>query len=145
MAKKRLRDFRRVAFTAKTGELLRELLVDKTFKDHFSKCDLTKGSKPCSHKKSGTLGVARLVESAIKVGEKRATLDIPDPYCTPDYEVTIRLLEQTATRIRSFADSRLAVTKRQQRESLTRLAEEIQSYAERNPLMVLADIAAEEA
>ena len=139
---KRLRDFKRVAFTAKTGEILRECLVDKTFNDHFGgKCG---DESPCKHERSGTLAVARLVESAIRIGEKRATLDIPDPYCTPDYEVTIRVLKQLAERVRQFAGSSV-VTKNQQKNALTRLAEEIQSYAERNPLMVLADIAAEEA
>ena len=136
MAKSRLRDFRRVSFTAKTGELIRELLVDRTMKDHYTqgKCDTT-----CHH--IATLPIARLIEANIKIGKKRATLDIPDPYCSGDDAATIKLLKETAERLRQFAGGQ----KQQQQTAFTRLADEIQSFAERNPLMVLADIAAEEA
>jgi hypothetical protein len=148
---KRLRDFKRISFTAKTGELIREALVDKTFHDHFKsgKCHKAMRSKqmgqviePCIHETSGTLAIARLVESEIKIGTKRATLDIPDPYCTADADATIKLLGQLAGRLMSYAA--IANLKSQTRDAIQRIGEEVQLFADRNPLVVLAEIAAEE-
>jgi hypothetical protein len=138
MAKKRLRDFRRISFTAKTGELLSTCLVDKTFKDHYYPGNKCADDPNCRH--VGTLPIARLIEAGLKIGKKRATLDIPDPYCTGDSPGVIKLLKSTAGRVRQFADAQ----KRQQKNAFERLADEIEAFADRNPLMVLADIAAEE-
>ena len=140
---KRLREFKRFALTAKTGELLRSCLVDKTFNDHFSvgKCEAADALGPCIHERSGTLAVARLIEAGIKIGTKRATLDIPDPYCGGgDPAKQVKVLKQVAERMRAFAKSQ----KRQQQKAFTRLADEIDTYADRSPLVVLAEIAAED-
>lgn len=138
---KRLREFRRFALTAKTGELLRSDLVDKTLNDHYgsTKCEHPDSSEPCVHERSGSLAVARMVEAGIKIGEKRATLDVPDPYCVSDTSGTIKTLRTLAHRLRSFAGA----WKRQQQIAATRLADEIEAYADRNPLTVLADYATE--
>jgi hypothetical protein len=135
---KRFRQFKRVNLTAKTAELIREGLVDKTFKDHFvkKKCALDMaGMAVCRHERSGSLMVARLVESGIHVGKKRGYLDIQCPYATNDPDDYIAILDVMVQRIRSFAE----VAKKQTRVAMERAANEIDHYAHRNAMEVLAE------
>jgi hypothetical protein len=138
---KRFREYKRIKLTAKTAELIRERLVDKTFDDHFvkKKCAIDPtGLTQCSHQSSGTLDVARLVEAGIKIGKKRATLDLACPYSTNNATKHAYLLKQLATRLRMFASAEKM--KDQTRTAFNRAANEIQAYAERNAMEVLAEV-----
>jgi len=140
MAKRRYRDYLRVNMTAKTGTFIRESLVDKTFNDHFTKnkCVLDPGCLTmCSHEESGTLLVARTVEAGIKVGKKRATLDLACPYSLPEPHKQVWLLKHIAQRIEAFSKDE----KRQLRSACVRIVEEIRKYADRNAMQVIAEAA----
>jgi len=136
MAKRRYRDFLRIAMTAKTGTFIRESLVDKTFNDHFTKkqCD---PNVPCVHVETGTLAVARTVESGIKVGTKRATLDLRCPYSMKNPLKQVLLLKNLASRIEAFS----ADQKNQLQTACARIVEEIRKYADRNAMQVIAEAA----
>jgi hypothetical protein len=132
---KRYRKFRTVRFTARTGEFLRSSLVETTFKDHARNC----GSDPkCRHIESGTLEIARAFENYLRIGKKRASLRLPCPYSTPKPVAQICLLQEMAERIRSFAKAR---AKQAVREACERIADEIDAYAGRNAMQVIAEAA----
>jgi hypothetical protein len=130
---KRYRDFLRVNMTAKTATFIREKVVDSTFDDHYAKCA---DDPDCHHIESGNLDVAREVEAGIKIGKKRATLDLACPYSQSDPPKQAKLLENVANRIFSFADG---AKKRQLIAACTRVAREIEIYAHRNAMEVLAE------
>jgi hypothetical protein len=117
-------------------------VVDKTLKDHYKKCvphlhfpeDIV-----CSHVGSGNLDVARAVESGIKVGKKRATLDLQCPYSLPDPTRQIILLKMIAMRISNF--SKIGGLSMQVRKACERVVSEIYDYAHRNAMEVLAESA----
>jgi len=134
---KRYRQFRRIKFTAKIGALIRESLVDKTLKDHFSKC-WNHGVEDieCYHSIEGNLGVARLVEAGITVGKKRGYLDVRCPYSLSKPWRQVFLLENTVGRLRRVAE---ASTTKRKKDCLLAVAQEIDDYAHRNAMEVLAE------
>ena len=131
---KRYRQFRRINFTAKIGALIRESLVDRTFKDHFSKCSLEE--RDCSHYRSGNMGVARLVEAGITVGKKRGFLDVQCPYSLAKPAKQIRILENVVKRLNAFVEA--GGTSRT-KACLLAVAQEIDDYAHRNAMEVIAE------
>ena len=140
MTKRRYRDYLRVNMTAKTGAFIRKSLVDKTFEDHFTKkkCALDPtGLTLCSHESSGTLLVARTIEAGIKVGKKRATLDLSCPFSLAEPHKQVRLLKHIAERLESFSKDE----KRQLHSACARIVEEIRKYADRNAMQVIAEAA----
>lgn len=135
MAKKRYRDFLRISMTAKTALWIEKNLIDKTLKDHYDKCaDPTLG---CHHQTSHSLAVARLLESGLKIGKKRATLDLPCPYSTETPRVQCAHYASAARRIISFSTKE----KKQLRAACVRICAEITIYANRNAMQVIAEAA----
>lgn len=132
---KRYRTFKRINITAKTATLIREKLVDKTFNDHYKKCVNESFDPDCSHVESGSLFVARLVEAGIKIGKKRATLDLMCPYSTNDPEGHVQTLLCFSWRLREFSKK----MKQQTRAACFRVAEVVENYAKRNAMQVLAE------
>lgn len=130
MVKRYYRDFKRVRMTAETAKLMVELLADKTFTDHFSKCgDDVRRNIPCRHEESGSLGVARMLASNMTISEKKrckAHLDLPDD---PD------LVRHFVTRIYQFADHIDKNTSR----AFKRVAKVADRWANRGPLERLAE------
>jgi len=136
---KRYRTFRRVNLTAKVAKFIRESLVDKTFNGHFKikKCSVDPtGLTLCSHEQSRSLHVARLVEARITVGSKRGYLDVPCPYSLEDSEDHIKLLDVLVKRLKGFAET-LKVPRT--KDACLRACEEIDAYAHRNAMEVLAE------
>jgi hypothetical protein len=133
---RRFREFKRINLTAKTAKLIRACLADKTFNDHYKKCSLDPtGLTLCSHQQNGNLAVARLVEAGIKIGKKRATLDVPCPYSTSDAEAHVQVLDRVVARLHAFSKN----MKGQTRAAFLRAAAEIDAYAHRNAMQVLAE------
>jgi hypothetical protein len=143
MAKKRYRDFLRIAMTAKTARWLEERLVDKTFEAHSLCIPLRQDdidvANQCGHYRSRTIFVARAMESGLKIGKKRATLDVKCPYSTSDAGEHIKLLLFFANRIRSFSSA--TGVKRQVSDACFRIADAITTYANRNAMQVIAEAA----
>ena len=137
MAKKRFRDFLRLNMPAKTATFLVVSLVDKTFNDHFKKCDPARAKRGCGHTDSGSLQVARLVEVGMKIGTKRATLDLPCPYSLSDPQEQIEVLKDLAKRIDAFSENE----KFQRRSACLRMRDEVLAYANRNAMQVIAEAA----
>lgn len=131
---KRYRQFRRIKFTAKIGARIREVLVDRTFKYHFSKCGSEE--RDCRHYHSGNMGVARLVEAGITVGKKRGFLDVQCPYSLSKPERQVRILENVVKRLTAFAKA--GGTSRTE-ACLLAVAQEIDDYAHRNAMEVIAE------
>lgn len=137
MAKK-YRQFKRISLKAKTAKAIVEQLVDKTFNDHANKCwvkNYERFDPDCGHHKRKTLQVARLIESNIKIGVKRATLDIPCPYAQGDAEDQIKTLNIMVIRLRAFAQHQTT----QCRLAWEAAADQIDAYANRNAMEVLAE------
>jgi len=130
-------------------------LVDRTFEDHFgmaicyhcrggiryngTQCVvcLDRGEIPkchnkeiCPHAESGNLAVARLVESGMTIGKKRARLDIPDE---PE---TVKLLAQ---RLEGFANDDSELKKIGAVSVFKKTAEMARKWANRSPLERLAE------
>jgi hypothetical protein len=145
---KRYREFKRVPMGVATAKKLEELLVDRTLNDHFGLVDCTctinsvarpdcafcngTGELPkcqdkdaCYHVESGSLAVARLVESGLRVSKKRAYLDIPD-----DPE-TVKIL---ADRLKGFSERA-----GRSGTAFLRIAKQAASWAARGPLERLAE------
>jgi len=118
------RTFKRISMSAKTAKVLRNRLVDLTFEDHYMKCD---GSTTCYHAESGSLAVSRFLESALRVGKRRAHLDL-----TEDRE----LIGALVTRLRDFAPIVLWAGR-----AFQRIADEAEIWAKRGPLERLAETA----
>jgi len=119
---KRYRDFKRVRLTAKTAKKITEI-AEKIFNDHYDKCGAAATS--CRHIDTGSLGVARLIESKLTISEHRAHLDIPDdPTLARVIAVFLRDFSQTA----SWA-----------KPALQRIADEADAWARRSPLEKLAE------
>lgn len=143
MARKRVRDFRRFSLTAKTAKFLEESLADKTFSAHQRMCVRGREVKwpveaeTCVHEVSRSLDVAQLFARGLKVGEKRATLDLQCPYSLDDPQDRIQVYEIMAGRMRDFAKGE----KRQLAEAIHRIAKEIEAYAHRNAMQVIAEAA----
>ena len=134
---KRYREFKRIKFTAVIGRAIQEKLVDKTFKHHFEekKCS-EDDTRYCIHEQSGSLKAARFVESAITVGKKRGHLDIPCPYAQSNPEAFVVFLVALAARVKGFAQ----VEKNSRTKGvMLRIAQEIEDYARRNAMEVLAE------
>ena len=153
---KRYYPFKRVNLTAKTAKLISESLVDKTFQDHYAmvcarcntvfsgkratcrhpECESEErlwkrpecGEGTCHHIKGGSLDVARMVEAGMKIGKRRATLDLP-------FEKGHLL--KFVDRLLAFADTWPGRVK----EAAERIATEVERYANRTPLEVLAECA----
>jgi hypothetical protein len=130
--------------TAKTAAFIVECVVDKTFNDHYSKCNptLTVGGRNdyvCTHVTSGNLDVARAVESGMKIGKKRATLDLACPFSTNESHKQIKLLKNTAWRVSEFA--KMGGVSDQVRNACERIVSEITDYAHRNAMEVIAEAA----
>jgi len=130
---KRYRQFKRINLTANMAKFIRESLVDKTLLDHAEKC--VPEETNCLHHDTGNMGVARLVESKIVVGKKRGYLDVPCPYAQPNAEEFIKLLDCMSHRLRQFVGN--AKTQRTRR-ALLAVVKEIDDYAHRNAMEVLA-------
>ena len=133
---KRFREFRRIKLTARVARFIQEALVDKTFNDHYSKCD--GDDEDCYHHESGTLYVARLVEPNLRVGAKRGYLDIPCPWYQPSPEDHIGLLDILVARLRNFAENTKDLNPRT-KAFVLQVCEEIDAYAHRNAMEVLAE------
>jgi len=132
---KHLRDYRRIAMNPKTAEVIARLgrLTDT---DHATKCaDELEGD--CRHRTSGTLAVADLLRTKLKIGQKRGYLDLPDPYNTNDHEAARAVLRHLASRILAFTNGE----KGQTTKALLRVVEEVRNYADRSPLEVIAEAA----
>jgi len=139
---KRYRPFRRINLTAMAARKIREKLVDKTLEDHYSKCVPVKDEgykdyeSDCPHQFPGrSLDVARLVESGIEVGKKRGKLDVPCPYTTSDPKDHIAVLVKLADRLRSFG----MTEPRNMAKAFSRAADEVDAYAHRTEMEVLAE------
>ena len=137
MAGKHVRDFLRISLSAKTAEWLRSTVVNLTLKDH-GKCDPER-EEPCKHEKNLNLEVALAFEAGLKVGKKRATLDIRCPYSTDDYKAHIKMLERMEVRIHDFANA--ATTHGQQARAAFKICKKIHAYAHRNAMQVIAEAA----
>ena len=138
---KRIRNFKRIAFKAKTGQEILHQLSERTFKDHEKKCIegcILLLETPCRHMTSRNLDVAELVKNKLTISKTRAHLDIPDPYSTEDYADTIEVLKMLARRLLAFAETQ---SHPQQKKAWQKIAKEVKDYADRNPLEVLADCA----
>jgi hypothetical protein len=138
MAEKRFRDFLRVSMTARTAKVLQEYVVDRTYKDHENKCVGRVLNEPCPHATS--MPGSRAVDTGLVVGKKRATLDLDCPYSFDDIEeqnAQIKMLENLAERIKRIGETR----KGQVNEALVRISDEILAYAQRNPMVVIAEAA----
>jgi len=119
---KRYRDFKRVRLTAKTAKKLTEI-AEKIFSDHYDKCGAE--NMPCRHMLTGSLEVARLVESKLTIASHRAHIDIPDdPVIARVTAAIFRDFSQTA----SWA-----------KPALQRIADEVDAWARRSPLEKLAE------
>jgi hypothetical protein len=137
MAKK-YRQFKRIRLKAKTAKLIVEKLVDKTFADHQAKCwdeENERFDPDCGHHRRGSLQVARLIDAHIKIGVKRATLDVPCPHARGDADAQIKTLNFLAVRLRDFGKDLSA----QCRRAWNAAADEIEAYANRNAMEVLAE------
>jgi hypothetical protein len=132
---KRYRNFLRVSMTAKTATFLREKVVDKTFNDHYDRCA---DDPDCHHHESGNLAVARTIEAGIKIGKKRATLDLACPFSQSVPLKHSLLLEDIASRIAEFA---VFAKKKQLRTACDRVVDEIRRYARRNAMEFIAEAA----
>jgi hypothetical protein len=130
---KRYREFKRINLKAKTARYVRESLVDKTFNDHYKKCA---DDPDCCHNESRSLHVARLVEANITVGKKRAYLDVPCPWFQSNPVDHVNLLETLVSRLRAFAE---VAKNHGTRDACLRAANEIDDYAHRNAMEVLAE------
>jgi hypothetical protein len=137
---KRYRSFKRINLTAKVASLLREMLVDKTFNDHFEKKKCSPdptGLTQCGHESSGSLAVARLIEAKLSVGKKRGRLDIDCPHLTArDPDERVATLKIMVLRVRGFAKT---VKNPRTRDAMLLVAQEIEDYAHRNAMEVLAE------
>jgi hypothetical protein len=138
MARKRVRDFKRIAMTAKTAKFIEDI-ADKTFTAHARQCDEVDPADMdgCPHEQSGSLPAAQLLARGLKIGKKRATLDVKCPYSLDDPQERIRILKILAKRMRAF----LTGEKRQLRDAVNRIADEIEAYADRNAMQVIAEAA----
>lgn len=130
---KRYREFRRINLTANVAGIIQENLVDKTFNDHLKKCW---NSEDCCHIESGNLAVARLVEVGITVGKKRGYLDIQCPYSLSDPKGHVKALAHMAYRLSAFAKTE---KNPRTRTVMERVAEEIDNYAHRNAMEIIAE------
>ena len=78
---KRYRNFKRVSMTPTTARLITEALVDPVLRQHAT-CHkniwVAIGEQLCRHEVDMTISVARLIESNMQIGSRRAHLDIPD-------------------------------------------------------------------
>lgn len=143
MARKRVRDFRRFSLTAKTAKFLEASLVDKTHEAHQRMCVHKKKVKwpveaeDCIHRISRSMDVAELFARGLKIGEKRATLDLQCPYSLDDPQDRIQVYEVMAGRMRDFAKGE----KRQLADAIHRISKEIEAYAHRNAMQVIAEAA----
>lgn len=140
MARKRVRDFRRISMTAKTARFIRSNLIYKTVDHHVAHCEETPewlDGEECKHERSKSLPVAHLLAHGLKIGKKRATLDIQCPYSTDDPEKQVKLLKHAANRLIFFVDNE----KRQLQDAMRRISDEILDYANRNAMQVIAEAA----
>ena len=128
--------------TAKTAKFLSERLVDKTFKSHVACRIFQESMDPadqCRHYRQGTIFVARAMEAGLKIGTKRATLDVRCPYSTSDPGNHVKLLLHTARRIEAFGSA--GGVKLQVKTACKRIEEAIIIYANRNVMLVIAEAA----
>jgi len=91
----------------------------------------------CRHEESGRLAVARTVESGLKINKRRATLDLVCPYSTDDPERQKILLKEIANCLSQFSVG----MKKQITDAWQRMAKEIETYAERTEMEVIAEFA----
>lgn len=133
---KRIRDYRRFSLTAKTAKFLEASLVDKTFEAHQRMCD-PDATEDCIHRISRSMDVAELFARGLKIGKKRATLDLQCPYSLDDPRDRIQVYEVMAGRMRDFANGE----KRQLVDAVNRISGEILKYARRNAMQVIAEAA----
>lgn len=134
MGEKRYRDFLRVSMTARSAKVLKKFVVDRTFDDHAAKCQ---GVENCPH---DNLPGSRAVDVGLQIGKKRATLDLDCPYSFDGIEeqnAQIEMLRKLAIRIKGIGQTQ----KGQVHAALLRIHDEIIAYAERNPMVVIAEAA----
>jgi hypothetical protein len=118
----------RVTMTASVATKLSALLVDRTFKDHYEKLDSGCSVRPCYHETSRSLDVARLVESGLVIGKRRAHLDVED---NPE------LVQALSNRIEQFVSAGFFA--RRSTGALRRVMYELSRWSERSPLERLAE------
>ena len=121
--------------SANTAKRISELIVDRVFKDHYDKCATS--SQECKHEESGSLPAARLFESCIRIGDRRAILRVKCPYSLDDPDAQIKALHQLAKRIVLAGINQ----KFQVYTACIRIATQLSHYAERNAMQVIADAA----
>ena len=134
---KRYRSFKRVNLTAKIAKVMVDLLVDRTFKDHFLNRRCSEWAS-CSHTDSRSIEVARLVESGMTIGAKRAHLDIP----SEELDVKFPTAKVLAERLLAFAHHK-DVKKVGATTVFLQTAEIARNYAKRSPLERLAECGAD--
>lgn len=138
MSEKRIRGFLRISMTARTGRVIHNYIVNRTFEDHAKKCVGRVLNEPCPH--APNLAGSRAVDTGLVVGKKRATLDLMCPYELDDPEEQkehILTLERLAGRIKDLGHHQ----KEQVQKAMTRICDEILAYARRNPMVVIAEAA----
>jgi hypothetical protein len=134
MAERRHRDFLRISMTAKSARVIQKFVVERTLEDHAAKCV---GRENCPH---DNLPGSRAVDVGLKIGKKRATLDLQCPYTFDEIEqqnAHISMLKKLADRIKGIAQ----LQKEQVQDALLRVHDEIVTYADRNPMVVIAEAA----
>jgi hypothetical protein len=134
MAERRYRDFLRISLTAKSARVIQKFVVERTLEDHASKCV---GRENCPH---DNLPGSRAVDVGLKIGRKRSTLDLMCPYTFDDVEqqnAHVAMLKKLANRIKGIGEIQHA----QVGEALLRIHDEIMAYADRNPMVVIAEAA----
>lgn len=124
---KRYRNFKRLCMSAPVAKVIEAKLVDLTFTEHYQKCfDRGKERAGCYH----SLDVARMVAPALKIGARRATLDLPD-----DPELVRKFVD----RLRGFIQNATDTEVKKHRVALAILADEAFAWATRSPLHRLAE------
>jgi len=123
---KRYREFKRITLTPPSARRIVELLVDLTYARHYG--DRGKAGcedeENCICKERGSLDVAKMIDSNITIGKKRARIDIYDTESSRCF----------ATRLRWFscrAGKSSAV--------FERVADEIDGWLNRAPLERIAE------
>jgi hypothetical protein len=108
-----------------------EYMVDIPLKQHYSKCASLGIEDDCHHVESGRLEIARRIESGMRIGTRRAHLDLPDTANKPEekklYEALISYLDNLRLK--------------RSGKRIERLAADIEVWMNKSPLERLAEVA----
>jgi len=120
--------------TPKVARLLIEYLVDRPFKDHYAKLDTGCSVRPCVHEESGSLNVARVLESGFTLGKRRAHLDVPD-----DSEMVKVLVGRMVMFTDTFRWSQPTKYASRSVGAIRKMAKDLLKWSNRTPLERLAE------